>query len=105
MEGRGTIDVVLSGEPQLDDAIRIEVADDGPGMDATTRAKLFDPFFSTKPVGQGTGMGLSVVHGLVSSWGGHIDVDSKPSAGTRVILTLPEANTAEGLPNLTTAEA
>jgi PAS domain S-box-containing protein len=69
--------------------LRISVTDEGPGMDEVTKAELFNPFFSTKPIGQGTGLGLSVVYGLLTHWGGAIDVDSAPSAGTRIAVTLP----------------
>jgi PAS domain S-box-containing protein len=89
MGGRGAIDVALA---LADGEVRITVTDTGPGMDASTRAQLFDPFFSTKPVGEGTGMGLSVAHGLVSSWDGRIDVDSEPDAGTTVTIVLPTAD-------------
>jgi len=90
IEGRGYIDIALR---HVDDGVRITVTDSGPGMDASTRAQLFDPFFSTKPVGEGTGMGLPVAHGIVSGWGGRIDVDSAPDAGTTVTIVLPRADT------------
>jgi PAS domain S-box-containing protein len=85
-ERRGTIDVALA---HTDDRIQITVSDDGPGMDEQTKAQLFDPFFSTKPVGEGTGMGLSVVHGLVTSWGGDVEVHSMVGVGTTIAITLP----------------
>lgn len=56
----------------------VSVADDGPGMDDQSLSKVFDPFFTTKPRGVGTGLGLSVVAGLVREWGGAVDVKSKP---------------------------
>lgn len=52
------------------------VTDNGPGLDEQTLSKIFDPFFTTKPRGVGTGLGLSVVAGLVREWGGAVDVVS-----------------------------
>ncbi|MFM9968145.1 MAG: ATP-binding protein [Burkholderiales bacterium] len=68
---------------------RIAVIDNGKGMDATTEERMFEPFFTTKEVGVGTGIGLSVVHGIVSAHGGAIRVKSKLGEGTRVEVTLP----------------
>jgi len=69
--------------------VGIEVADNGHGMDTQTRARAFEPFFTTKPAGSGTGLGLSVVYGIVREFGGHITVESEPDAGTRVTILLP----------------
>lgn len=70
--------------------VEIAVRDSGPGIAAEVLAKIFDPFFTTKEVGKGTGMGLSVVHGIVHAAGGHILVDSTALAGTTFRILLPQ---------------
>jgi signal transduction histidine kinase len=92
--GLGTITVSLaeiaqSNLPDHGPAIRLSVEDTGRGMDEATRRRVFDPFFTTKKVGQGTGLGLSVVHGIVTTHGGFIAIDSEPGHGTRVDVDLP----------------
>ena len=69
--------------------VRLSVVDTGKGMDETTMARMFEPFFTTKGPGQGSGLGLSVVHGIVTQIGGAIDVESKLGEGTRVTVLLP----------------
>jgi PAS domain S-box-containing protein len=71
------------------DAVRIEVADNGPGVPEALRPQIFDPFFTTKPIGSGTGLGLSVCHGIVSSHGGTITVAERPGGGALFSVTLP----------------
>ena len=66
-----------------------EVRDSGVGMTEDVRARCFDPFYTTKPPGEGTGLGLSMVHQIVTSYGGHIDVESAPAEGTTVRVWLP----------------
>ena len=69
--------------------IRLSVSDTGCGMDKTTSARIFEPYFTTKGVGQGTGLGLSLVHGIITKHGGHIVVTSQVGQGTRFDVYLP----------------
>lgn len=71
--------------------LRISVKDTGCGVPDDVRDRIFDPFFSTKPSGEGTGMGLSVVHGIVTALGGGISVDSKVGEGATFHVALPLA--------------
>lgn len=71
--------------------VRLAVRDTGSGMDAGTLARAIEPFFSTKGVGRGTGLGLSMVHGLASQLGGTLGLESRPGEGTTAELWLPES--------------
>ena len=69
--------------------LEVSVSDDGAGMDASTRSRALEPFFTTKPVGRGTGLGLSQVQGFVERAGGEIILESAEGRGTTIRLQLP----------------
>jgi len=77
-----------------DGYVRIAVTDSGVGMDPETRSRVFDPFFSHKPVGRGTGLGLSIVYGILQQSGGHVRVESEPGKGARFELLWPRTQRA-----------
>jgi signal transduction histidine kinase len=85
------------------DGIVVEIQDDGPGIAPEVRARLFEPFFSTKPAGRGSGLGLSISQRIVSEHGGRIDLESSPDAGTCARVWLPLRSAAEGQVDATQA--
>jgi two-component system cell cycle sensor histidine kinase/response regulator CckA len=71
--------------------VRLEVSDTGPGMSEDVRRRAFEPFFTTKAPGQGTGLGLATVYGIVSQAGGAIDISTTSPAGTRFTILIPRS--------------
>lgn len=74
---------------------RISVEDNGPGIAAENLPRIFDPFFSTKPVGQGTGLGLFIVHEIVGQHGGSVSVESEAGRGARFTVHIPDHEITE----------
>ena len=72
--------------------ILISVKDNGPGIPSSIIDKIFQPFFTTKPTGQGTGLGLSMSYDIVKAHGGNINVETEPGSGTTFIIELPLTN-------------
>ncbi len=89
-EGRSALVRVRLGEGAPGFS-RLEVADDGVGMTPEVMARMFDPFFTTRGVGQGMGLGLAICHAIVTAHGGTISATSQPGKGTTIQVDLPQA--------------
>ncbi|HSI59590.1 MAG TPA: PAS domain-containing protein, partial [Ideonella sp.] len=83
--------MATTGAVEAGEYLVLSVADSGAGIPAEIRDRIFDPFFTTKEVGTGTGLGLSLVHGIVTEIGGAIDVSTTPGAGSTFTVYLPRA--------------
>ena len=90
MPDGGTLTIGVQDDARAN-VVVLTVRDTGHGMDQETQARLFDRFFTTKPVGQGTGLGLTTVAGIVRDAGGRIEVESAPGQGSLFRVTLPRA--------------
>ncbi|MBN2462028.1 MAG: response regulator [Dehalococcoidia bacterium] len=85
---KGKITVVTDA---VEDYARISIADNGPGIEQENITRIFDPFFTTKPEGSGSGLGLSVCHGIITEHEGNLYAESTPDKGTTFIIELPIA--------------
>ena len=86
MEGKGKL--ILSSQ-QNNGFIVVQIRDTGPGIPPEYISKVFDPFFTTKEQGEGTGLGLNVVHRVVNQYGGNIKIESEPGEGTTFVISFP----------------
>ena len=84
--GKGKLSVRTE---QMDNIIRISFKDDGPGIMKKNLERIFNPFFTTRRVGEGTGLGLSVCHGIIAEHGGRIYAESKLGRGATFVIELP----------------
>lgn len=108
MEGSGTLSIHLRTVHLLESEcsachasipgpwVELSFGDSGPGIEAQSRERLFEPFFTTKGVGKGTGMGLAVVHGILSRLQGHIIVENRVAGGASFRVLLPPCESDRG---------
>ena len=108
INGPGTIWLVVRSRTDPDSArkVVVEVRDDGAGLEPSTAAQIFEPYFTTKTLGRGTGLGLATVHGAVTDASGTIEVQSLPGQGTtfKVVLPLVEVEELQGAQVVRTPE-
>ena len=88
MQGKGRLNIETKPGP-TPGTIQIIIADSGPGIDEKHLSRIFEPFFTTKQEGQGTGLGLSLVYGIVENHGGTIRAENRPEGGARFCIELP----------------
>jgi len=92
-DDKGFEPVLSATTRNLGKTVEIRIRDNGAGIPPDVREKIFNPFFTTKPTGEGTGLGLSMTHDIiVKQHGGRIDVETEPGVFTEFIVTLPRGN-------------
>jgi hypothetical protein len=94
MPAGGTLHIGLTDVDADGPAVKLTVRDTGEGMAPEVVERAFEPFYSTKPKGEGTGLGLATVYGIVTQTGGSIEIDSAPGMGTTVEVLLPTTTAA-----------
>jgi signal transduction histidine kinase/ActR/RegA family two-component response regulator/ABC-type phosphate/phosphonate transport system substrate-binding protein len=93
-ESGGSLKIVLMSQAKT---VEVRISDTGIGISKAAETRVFEPFFTTKEFGKGSGLGLSIVHGIVQGHGGHICFESKKNVGTTFIMTLPLLSSSIGL--------
>ena len=93
MPDGGRITITASFDPP--DSIRIDISDTGQGIERDSMEHIFEPFYTTKGIGKGVGLGLSVTYSLIKNHGGHIKVESEPGAGTTFSIFIPAVTLKE----------
>ena len=88
---RSQTKIVTVSLVELEERARLTVADTGPGIPAEVKEHLFEPFITTKPIGEGTGLGLSICHGIIKSHRGSISIANDVAVGTSFIIEIPMA--------------
>lgn len=91
--GAGRLDIRSEAIPG---GVRVTLRDDGAGIAAEDHTRAFEPFYTGRRIEGGTGLGLSVVHGIVSDHAGEIELEDEPGGGTRIVISLPEAGAVPG---------
>ena len=99
MDGAGTI-TLTSYKDKAVKKVFLEVKDTGKGIPREDLSKIFDPFFTTKEVGKSTGLGLSIVYGIIEEHGAHISVKKTGSKGTTFIIEFPMYFASDKRPSL-----
>ena len=99
MPGGGRLAIGLANDDTRGDSwLRLTVEDSGHGMAGDVLERAFEPFYTTKPKGQGTGLGLATVYGIVTQAGGSVDISSRPGEGTTVSVLLPASRARAAQP-------
>ena len=101
---RASTNRVLVSAADEGDAVVIEIADNGPGVQPEERERIFEPFRTTKEVGDGSGLGLFVCRSIVNAWSGTVTVDDRPGGGARFRVVLPIARDSDAPPAPTGVE-
>ncbi len=94
LSGRGEGHIWIRTRNRCGDRIRLEVADDGPGIPPEIASRIFEPFFTTKSPGVGTGLGLSIIYGIVHEHGGDVFAENRAKGGSQFVVELPLVHAA-----------